>query len=310
MEEKSRGDELYRVLALEGRARVLGARTSGLVEELRRIHEPTPAATAALGRLATGALLLAATLEKVTHREPVLTVEVEGNGPLGRIVATASPAGWVRAFTRHPGANAPAREDGKLNVSGVVGSQGSFSVVRDVGYGQPYRGTVPLVSGELAKDLAHYLNESEQTPSAVVLGVFVSGEGRVTQAGGYLVQLLPGVSDEEAAELTERVRELGEVTRRLRSGAGPLEWFNSLFPEGFDIIERYPVEFRCGCSIDRVERALKLLGRKEVTELLEQALKKPVGVTCEFCRRAYSLDYQALAGLLLELDSDKPHSTA
>ncbi len=298
------GDGMIRAMALDGRARVVAARTTETVERLRAIHEPSPTVTAALGRVATGALLLAAALEKVTGREPMLTVEIDGGGPAGRLLATASPSGWVRATVANPGATAPPRPDGKLDVAAVVGTEGSLVVTRDPGIGEPYRGVVPLVSGEIARDLAYYLSESEQVPSAVALGVHVLPENRVEHAGGYLVQLLPGVGDDEAAALAARVAELGAVTPRMREGEGPQAWLERLFPGGIEILERVPVRFHCGCSRDRVERALKLLGAGEVRSLLEQSRTEPVALTCEFCRTAYTVPPEDLRRLLAEIEEE------
>ncbi len=262
-------DHVIRAIGLGGRARAVVAETTNAVEELRRLHDPSPEVTAAVGRLATGALLLASTLEKITAREPLLTVEVDGAGPVGRLVATASPAGWVRAMAANPLATADRRDDGKLDVSGVVGVAGQLIVTRDSGIGEPYRGVVELVSGELAKDLAYYLSESEQSPAAVVLGVKCVREGRVASAGGLLVQLLPGVSDKEALALTDRIRALGAVSSRLSAGQGPREWLAKIFPEGCTIFGEVPARFFCGCSMERVERALKLLGSEEIRAVLE-----------------------------------------
>jgi len=297
-------DELLRGTALDGRARFAVADTTAAVETLREIHDLSPTVTAALGRVATGALLLAATLEKLSAREPVVTVEVEGDGPAGRLVATASPAGWVRGFARNPRASVPARDDGKLDVGAVVGRNGMLTVTRDPGIGEPWRGVVPLQSGEIARDLARYLHDSEQLPSAVGLGVFVVPEGHVTHAGGWLVQLLPGVSEREADDLAERVRQLGPVTARLRAGRGPRSWLADLFPGGFEILETNPVRFACGCSRERVEKALRLLGPREVRSLLEEARRKnePAELQCEFCRARYPVSPDDLARILRELE--------
>jgi len=298
------GDEMIRAMALDGRARVVAARTTQTVERLRSIHEPSPTVTAALGRVATGALLLVAALEKVTGREPMLTVEIDGGGPAGRLLATASPSGWVRATVANPRATSETRPDGKLDVAAVVGTSGQLVVTRDPGIGEPYRGVVPVVSGEIAKDLAYYLSESEQHPSAVALGVHVVPEVRVEHAGGYLVQLLPGVPDDEAAALAGRVAELGAVTPRMREGEGPEAWLERLFPDGFDILERIPVRFHCGCSRDRVERALKLLGAEEVRQLLDRSRTEPCILTCEFCRTEYTVPPEDLARLLAEIEEE------
>jgi molecular chaperone Hsp33 len=305
MAESPRTDELIRALALGGRARVVAADTRRTVEELWRIHAPSPPMTAALGRAATGALLLAAALEKLTHREPTLTLEIDGGGPGGRILATASPAGWVRATAAHPEADAPSRPDGKLNVGAVVGSAGALSVTRDQGAGQPYRGVVDLVSGEIGEDLARYLLDSEQTPSAVGVGVRLNGDATVGQAGGYVIQLLPGVPEDEAAALSGRVRELGMVTDRLREGLGPDAWLARLFPEGYELLARQAVGFRCGCSAERVERALKLLGEGEVTRLIEEKPdERSIELTCGFCHARYEVPRGELERLRGEIRAE------
>ncbi len=298
------GDFLLRAVGLGGRVRAVAAVTTGIVERLRRIHDTSPTVTAAMGRIATGTLLLAASLEKVSGREPMVTVEVDGGGPAGRFLATASPSGWVRATVQHPRASAPARDDGKLDVPAVVGTTGRLIVTRDPGIGEPYRGVVELVSGEMAKDFAHYLNESEQTPSAVALGVFVVPTGHVAHAGGYLLQLLAGVSEDEASELARRVERLGWVTDRLRRDEGPESWLAALLPGDVEIVERIAARFCCGCSIERVERAVKLLGAEEIRELLDRSATEPVSLVCGFCRKSYHLSRDDLGRLLLEVETE------
>lgn len=303
-------DHLIRGIAWDGRVRVVAGDTTDTVEELRRIHTPSAPTTAALGRLATGALLLAASLEKVTGREPMLTIEVDGNGPAGRLVATASPAGWVRAMVANPGATAAPVVNGKLNVAGVVGTEGDLTVTRDLGFGEPYRGVIPIRSGEIAQDLAFYLTESEQTPAAVVLGVYVERDGQAGAAGGFLVQLLPGVSDDEADQLTRRIRSFGAVTSHLIVGERPVDWVTMVFPEGIEILERTPARFLCGCSPDRVETALKLLGRVEVSSLLDRHGDLPAVLTCEFCRTRYTVSPERLVELLQEIEAETGGSSA
>jgi molecular chaperone Hsp33 len=297
-------DHLIRAIAWGGRVRVVAGDTTDTVEELRRIHAPSAPTTAALGRLATGALLLAASLEKVTGREPMLTIEVEGDGPAGRLVATASPAGWVRAMVANPGATAEPVLNGKLNVAGVVGTQGDLTVTRDLGFGEPYSGVIPIRSGEIAQDLASYLTESEQTPAAVMLGVYVDREGKAGASGGFLVQLLPGVSDDEADELTRRIRSFGAVTSHLIVGERPVDWITIVFPEGTDVLERTPARFLCGCSPDRVDTALKLLGAVEVGSLLDQHGDSPAVLTCEFCHATYEVTPDRLLELLQEIEGE------
>jgi molecular chaperone Hsp33 len=295
-----------RAIGFGGRARAVVAVTTTTVEELRSLHDPSPEVAVAVGRLATGALLLASSLEKVTRREPMLTLEVDGGGPAGRLVATASPSGWVRAMVANPLATAEPDQQGRLRVSEVVGDSGQLVVTRDVGVGQPYRGVVDLVSGELAKDLAYYLSESEQMPAAVVLGVQAVRAGRIENAGGLLVQLLPGVSDEQAFELTDRIRELGAVSSRLADGEPPRHWLATIFPDGCTILDETPVRFFCGCSRDRAEATMKLLGCDEIEAAMAEGDDDDVVVKCGFCAREYVLPRARLETLIEEIATERP----
>ncbi len=304
------GDHVIRAMGLDGRARVVAALTTDAAEELRRIHDPSPQVAAALARISTGALLLAATLEKVTSREPVLTLEADGGGPAGRFVATASPAGWVRAMATNPLATTPRRAEGDLDVAGVVGRGGQLVVTRDSGRGDPYRGVVDLVSGDLAKDLAVYLNESEQSPAAVVFGVHVIPEGRVDTAGGMLIQLLPGVTDEEAEILADHISVLGSLSSRIAEGDGPREWLATVFPDGCTILDELPVQFLCGCSTERVEAALKLLGVGEIRAAMDEDNDRRAVLTCGFCHTEYVLTHERLRELLAEVNAERRSAAA
>jgi molecular chaperone Hsp33 len=297
-------DHLVRGIALDGRVRFVAVDASATVEELRRVHDPSPTATAALGRLAVGALLLATALEKLTRREPLLTIEVDGGGPAGKLVATASPAGWVRANIGNPLASSPPRTDGSFDVPAVTGSQGRLVVTRDSGIGTPYQGIVLLGSGEIAESLAQYLHDSEQSPAAVVLAVSVLPEGCVDYAGGYVVQLLPGVSDEQADLLSERVTSLGSLTSSLAAGEHPVAWLWHLFPGGFEVLDTIPARFLCGCSQERVEGAVKLLGAAEIGRILHESKGQSAALICGFCKTEYTVTTERLAQLLLEVIAD------
>ena len=291
-------DHMIRAMAWGGRARVAACDTTATVEELRRIHDPSPVSTAAVGRIATGALLITSMLEKATGREPMVTIEIDGDGPAGKLLATASPKGWVRAMVANPLATADPKINGKLNVAGVVGTSGELVVTRDPGIGEPYRGVVPLVSGEIAQDLARYLLDSEQIPSAVLLGVHVVPAGRVGHAGGLMVQLLPGVSNDEAEELSSRVRGLGALTSQMAAGAGPRAWLESLFAKDLVVLGEIPVRFYCGCSERRVETALMLLGADEVRSMIEDNPDGPTLLSCGFCRKEYAVSTADLRRVL------------
>lgn len=296
------GDHLIRALAFHGTVRLVAVEATDTVEELRQLHGSSPTATVAVGRIAIGAMLLAASLEKTTRREPVLTLEIDSSGPVARLVATASPAGWVRAFAAHPEADAPQLDNGELDVPAIVGSSGHLAVTRDSGSKTPYRGIVELETGQIAHELSRYLTSSEQTPAAAVLGVQLSPDGSVQAAGGYLLQLLPGASDTAAEQLTDRVRELTSVTNDLNRGGGPRDWLAHLAPHTLEVREEVPVRFHCGCSIDRVERALRLLGAAQIRSLLEDDPEAGAELRCEFCKTPYQLSRQRLTEILLEVE--------
>ncbi|MGH7502402.1 MAG: Hsp33 family molecular chaperone HslO [Longimicrobiales bacterium] len=292
---KERNDYLVRATALEGRVRALAIDATGVVGELHARHGTEPAVTAALGRLATAALLLGAQLKDETH---TVSLRVLGDGPAGTLIATSNGRGDVRGLVAHPQTGTEQVKNGKLNVSGVVGTRGRLTVTRDIGMRQPYVGVVELLSGEIGEDIAHYLVSSEQTPSAVGIGVFVDAYGRVEAAGGWMVQLLPGVSDRDANTIEERVRELPHPTTMLRSGDAPEDVLTRIFGDAWDSLDRVPVRFHCPCSIERVERALFLLGEAELRSLVEKDRRTGfTEITCEFCGRQYTLETAAMRAL-------------
>lgn len=276
---------IVRTTALGGKVRAFALDATDVVEELRRRHDTYPAVTAALGRTAMGALLLGAASLK--ERDQLLSVEVRGGGPVGRVLATANGAGEVRGLVSNPAVHADSVEPGKLNVAGVVGTSGYLSVTKDLGMREPYRGTVELQSGEIGDDLAYYLLRSEQTPSAVGIGVFVSRDGVVEAAGGFLIQLLPGLSDDEAAAIEREVAALPHPTEMIRAGLSPEQVLQRVFGEDFDALERVPISFACPCSRERFESAIVTLGRDEVTRIIEEEEKEATEVVCHFCNEAY-----------------------
>lgn len=292
-----REDYLVRASAHDGLVRAFAIDSTGVVEDLRRVHDTEPAVTAALGRLATGALLFGSMLKEPEH---VVSVRVAGNGPAGTLLATATGTGEVRGLVVNPQTGIEqVKPNGKLNVSGVVGTNGRLTVTRDLGIRQPYVGVVELVSGEIGEDLAHYLQSSEQTPSAVGLGVFVHRSGDVIAAGGYIVQLLPGVADRTAAEIEAAIRELPHPTAMLRGGDTPENVLARIFGSDFEVLARQPVRFHCPCSRERVERALLLLGVAELRALLEKDRERGfTEVTCEFCTKRYELTTADLTALI------------
>lgn len=288
----TRHDYLVRGTAADGLISAFAIDATGVVDELMRRHGTDPVITAALGRLATGALLFGAMLKEAGD---MVTIRVHGSGPAGTLLASANATGGVRGLVGNPRPDIDQVRDGKLNVSGAVGRSGVLTVTRDLGLGQPYVGTVELVSGEIGEDLAHYLARSEQIPSAVGIGVFVRPDGSVEAAGGYLVQLLPGVTDAEAARIESVIRDLPHPTTMLRAGNTPEQILGRIFGDGFESLEHRDVRFECPCSIDRALRAILMLGRTAVGEMIDEAAARGgAEVTCEFCTERYLIPLDEL----------------
>jgi molecular chaperone Hsp33 len=289
------GDYMVRATALDGRVRAFALHATGVAAELQRRHGTWPAVSAALGRTAMGALLLAAASLK--EEDQSLSVEVKGGGPAGRLLVTANGRGEVRGLVANPRAHAES-VNGKLNVAGVVGSDGYLSVTRDLGMRDTYSGTVELQSGEIGNDLAYYLAKSEQTASGVAVGVFVRPDGSVEAAGGYLVQLLPGLQDDEIAEIETRLADLPHPTRLIQEGTPPEGVLERVFPTGWELLDRYPVAFRCPCSRERFEAAIVSLGEAEIRRIIAEEENEATEVVCHFCNQAYHYTAADMAAVL------------
>lgn len=285
---------LVRASAYDGLVRAFAVDATDVVGELASRHHTEPAVSAALGRLSAGALLFGAMLKE---EEQLVTIRVQGDGPAGTLLASANGRGEVRGLVATPRPNVEQVKNGKLNVSGAVGSDGHLTVTRDLGMRQPYSGTVGIVSGEIGEDLAHYLVTSEQVPSAVGIGVFVQPDESIEAAGGYIVQLMPGMPDRDASTIEEAVRALPHPTTMLRQHESPEDILTRIFgQDGFTLLDRKPVRFHCPCTRERAERALLLLGAQEIEELRE----RPEGgaeLKCEFCLTAYNFSDEELEDL-------------
>jgi len=278
-------DYIARATAHDGLVRAFAIRSTGVVEELATRHQTYPAVTAGLGRLASGALIMGVMLKQAEH---LLTLRVRGGGPAGTLLVTANGAGEVRGLVSNPQPDVPQSRNGKLNVSGVVGRDGQLTVTKDMGMRHPYSSTVELVSGEVGEDLAYYLARSEQVPSAVGIGVFVREDGSVEAAGGYIVQLLPGLSEETVGEIESKIRALPHPTTMLRSGDSPEDILTRIFPAGYELLDRIPVRLHCPCSRERAERALMLLGREALEEMRLEGLERGhTAAVCQFCAAEY-----------------------
>ena len=283
----------YLLRATAGGIRLFAAVTTGLTEEARRRHQLSPLATAALGRLMTGGLLLAAKLKT----NEAITVRVQGDGPLGELVADAYGNGMVRGHVTHPLADLPLNEQGKLPVGAGVG-QGQLFVTRFTNLKQPVTGTSPLVSGEIAEDITEYLYISEQTPSSVALGVRIQTDLQVEAAGGFFVEPMPEATDEEISKLEENLRKLPPVSTVLLQEEGAEKLLQAL-TEGLPlkIHDRQELQFSCPCSREKVEAMLISLGPEELASMEQEGKTE---IVCHFCTEKYSFDSKALAELRLE----------
>ena len=292
-------DQLIRATAAEGGIRAVGVITTRLTEEARVRHKLSYVATAALGRTMSAGLLLASNMKRAESR---INIRIKGNGPLEGILVDAGLDGTVRGYVGNPDIELPPNSKGKLDVGGAVGRDGYLYVVRDVGYGYPYSSTVELVSGEIGDDLTHYLITSEQTPSALVLGVFVGAEG-VTAAGGILIQVLPKAARDEALvqTLESRVAGLAGFTPLLQAGKNLPEILEGLLGDmGLEIFpETQLVRFHCSCSFKRVLGALKMLGEAELQDMIEK--DDGAEATCHFCGQVYQASSDELAQLISDL---------
>jgi molecular chaperone Hsp33 len=292
-------DQLIRATAAADGIRAVGVVTTRLTEEARQRHHLSYVATAALGRAMAAGLLLASGMKQPQSR---VNLRFRGNGPLGGIWVDAGLDGNVRGYVRHPEVELPPNARGKLDVGGAVGQDGYLYVVRDVGYGYPYSSTVELVTGEIGDDVAHYLATSEQTPSALVLGVFTDQQG-VNAAGGLLVQVLPKAAQDESlvALLESRFADLAGFTPLLRAGKTLTDIFQDLLGDlGLKILpQNQLVQFNCSCSSERVMGALKILGEAELRDMI--AKDDGAEVTCDFCHEVYQVSSESLAQLIDDL---------
>lgn len=286
-------DTLLRAIARDAGIQISAAVTTGLVERARQIHNTTPVATAALGRTLTATAIMGSQL-KVDDGS--VTVQVKGNGPLGAIVCVGDADGYVRGYLQNPSADLPLRPDGKLAVGAGVG-RGYLMVIKDIGLKDPITGTVALVNGEIAEDLTRYFAESEQIPSACALGVLVDTDCTVKCAGGWLVQLMPGVKDADIDRLEANLAKLEPMTTMLDKGMS-LEKIVQAVLDGFavDFLQTDEIGYRCACSREKVERALISMGKTELGKMADE--QENSEVTCQFCDKIYTFSREELRELL------------
>ena len=286
-------DYMIRATAAEGQIRAFAATTRDMVENAKNAHNTSPVATAALGRLMTAAAMMGADLK---GEKDLLTLRIEGSGPLGGLLVTANGHGDVKGYAFNPDVMLPPNAQGKLDVGGSL-DLGVLSVIKDIGLKEPYVGQTQLVTGEIAEDLTYYFATSEQVPSSVGLGVLMNKDNTVRQAGGFIVQLMPFAEEETIEQLEQNLSRISSVTSMLEEGKTPEGILEVLF-EGMDleIVDMMPASFYCNCSKERVEKAIISVGKKEITEMIRE--EKPIEVNCHFCNTAYTFTPQELQELL------------
>ena len=291
-------DYLVRGMSMDGFVKAVAIRSTELTRRGAEIHKTTPNATAAFGRALTAASMMG-NMQKVDNGS--MTLQIKGDGPIGTIVCVSDPTGNVRGYVYEPNVPMVEKYPGKLDVGATVGTDGTLTVIRDLQMKEPYVGSIPLVSGEIADDVTAYFAQSEQTPTACALGVLVDTDCSVKVAGGYILQLLPGAPDETIDKLENGSKRAGAVTAMLDAGLTPEEMLGQVCGDlGILFMETTPVEYKCYCTRDRVEAALISLGKKELAEIVEEG--KPFPVECQFCDEKYVFTPAQIADLLKGLE--------
>ena len=290
-------DRIVRAISTDGMVQAAAICSRDLTERARQIHKTLPVATAALGRTLAAASMMGNALKSDGAS---LTLQFKGGGPLGTVLAVSDNEGNVRGYVTNPHVDIPLRKDGKLDVGTAVGHEGTLTVIKDLHMKEPYVGTIDLLGGEIAEDVAGYFVESEQIPTACALGVLVDRDQSVKAAGGYLIQLMPGAAEDTIAKVEGGIMAAGAVSAILEKNDDPEAMLRTVMSD-FDlkILETCPVEYRCYCSRERVERALISLGRTELVQMLSE--QGGCQLTCQFCDAVYEFTAEDIQRLLKNL---------
>lgn len=282
-------DYIVRASAANNQIRAFAATSKNLIEHARTIHNTSPIATAALGRLLTAGAMMGVMMK---GDNDLLTLQIKGNGPIGGVTVTANSKGTVKGYVYNPQIMLPANPQGKLDVGGAIG-EGMLTVIKDLGLKEPYVGQTNLVSGEIAEDLTYYYATSEQVPSSVALGVLMNKDNTVRCGGGFILQLMPFAEDEVISKLEEKISGLKGITGLLDKGMTPEMILDHLLGDlGMEILEKYPTGFECNCSKERVEKAVISIGKKDIKEMIDD--NKPIEVNCHFCNEHYIFTVEEL----------------
>lgn len=285
-------DYIVRATVADAQIRAFAAVTTRLTEEARSRHQTSPVATAALGRLLTGGVLMGSMMK---NPEDVLTLQIKCDGPIGGLTVTADAMGHVKGYVNHPEVMLPPK-NGKLDVGGALG-QGILNVIKDMGLKEPYSGQTILQTGEIAEDLTYYFAASEQVPSSVGLGVLMNRDNTVRCAGGFIIQVMPFVEERVLRQLEENIGAMRSVTDMLDGGHSPEEMLSGVLSGmEVEITDTMPAGFACSCSERRIEKALISIGKSEIEDMIRDG--KPIEVKCHFCNTAYTFSVEKLGQIL------------
>lgn len=286
---------ILRGTAQNGTVRIFAAITTDMVEKAREIHELSPTASAAFGRLITAGSIMGTMLK---GEDNIMTITINGGGAAGNLVVTSNSKGNVKGYISNPHVDLPSNEKGKLDVGGAVGKHGFVTVIKDLGLKEPYTGKVPVVSGEIGDDLAYYFTISEQVPTAVAVGVLVDKDLSILAAGGLIIQMMPTENQFLADIITYRLEEIPPISTLISEGKSAEDILNLLFDD-MDLVihERIDVDYVCDCSQERIERALISLGRDELERLKEE--EENMEVKCHFCNKKYIFSKEDIEKLIM-----------
>ena len=286
-------DYIVRATAAQQQLRVFAITSRDLVEQGRKIHNTSPVATAALGRLLTAGAMMSSMMKE---NKDVLTLQIECGGPIGGVTVTADANANVKGYVNQPNVIIPANKDGKLDVSGAIGP-GFLNVIRDIGMKEPYNGQVHLVSGEIAEDLTYYYATSEQIPSSVGLGVLLDKENFVKQAGGFIIQVMPFAEDEVIDKVEESLKHIHSVTSLLEQGMTPEDMLHHLLGDlDLEILDHMPAQYACNCSKERVSKAIASIGRADLEDMIQAG--ETIETNCQFCGSHYYFTTEELKSFL------------
>lgn len=286
-------DYIVRASAAKGMIRAFACTTKGIVEYAKNAHNTSPVVTAALGRLMSAAAMMGSMMK---NEEDLLTLKIEGSGPMKAAIATATAKGNVKAYPFVPDVILPPNSKGKLDVAEAIGV-GILSVISDIGLKEPYVGQVELISGEIAEDITYYYATSEQIPSSVALGVLMNKDNTVNSAGGFIIQLMPFCPEEVVEKLESIIPTLAPITALLSEGKTPEQILKLILGDlELEINDKLDISFKCDCSKEKIEKALISIGAKELNEMIDEG--KDIEVACHFCSKKYNLGVDELEELL------------